>query len=193
MSQSVTSVVARAPRARTESSRPARDLRVVSSADGQGSPWFAVACVLLLLAGLGAVLGLNTAMAQDSFAVGKLEARSAELSDTQESLTHEIDSVSAPQHLAERANGLGMVPADSPAFIDLDKGRVLGVATTAERPAGHTVDASASPTVDEPQGTSRPEASASKKKSSSSSTSSSKRSSSTRSSSTATPKASARR
>lgn len=156
MSQSVTSVVARAPRRRTETPRQVRDLRVVSSADAQGSAWFPVVCVLLLLAGLGAVLGLNTAMAQDSFAVAALEARSAELSDTQESLTHEINTVSAPQRLADEAHGLGMVPAGSPAFIDLDKGSVLGVATAAQRPAGLTVDASASPTVGSSTTTTKP-------------------------------------
>lgn len=148
MSQMMTSLLARDPSSRTTTGRRRR-LAVVAPGDSAGSPWFPLLCVALLLVGLGAVLGLNTAMAQDSFEVQRLEARSAELGDTQESLTHEINAKSAPQHLAEQAEGLGMVPPESAAFIDLDKGTVVGVATAATRPEGLTVDASTNPTASE--------------------------------------------
>lgn len=124
----------------------ARELRVLTAADATGSPWFPILVVALLVAGLAGVLALNTTMARDSFEVGRLEARSAELSDTREALVHEVDAQSSPQHLAERARSLGMVPADSAAFVDLTEGTVLGVAKKAKQPEGFSVDAAARPT-----------------------------------------------
>ncbi|WP_435198143.1 hypothetical protein [Janibacter sp. GS2] len=132
----------------TEGSRRT-SLRVVTPEERTGSAWFPTMCVALLLAGLGAVLGLNTAMAQDSFEVTALEAESARLADTQDSLTHSINSRSAPQRLGREAGDLGMVPAGSAAFIDLDEGAVLGVATTAKKPDGFTVDGASTATADE--------------------------------------------
>lgn len=148
MSQMMTSLLARDPE-RGSRSTERRRLAVVSPQDTSGSVRFPVLCLSLLLAGLGAVLGLNTAMAQDSFEVQRLEGRSAALSDTQESLTHDIDERSAPQALADRADELGMVPADSAAFVDLEKGAVLGVAEPATRPEGLTVDAATDATASE--------------------------------------------
>lgn len=124
-------------------------LQVVTPEERVGSAWFPALCVALLLAGLGAVLALNTAMAQDSFTVGALEAESAQLADTEDSLTHAINGRSAPQRLAGDARDLGMVPAGSAAFIDLEKGSVLGVATAAEKPDGFTVDAASTANADE--------------------------------------------
>lgn len=124
-------------------------LRIVTPEARVGSAWFPVLCVALLLAGLAAVLGLNTAMAQDSFEVSSLEARSAELADTQAALEHSINTRSSPQNLASEARALGMVPSSTAAFIDLEKARILGVATVAEKPKGFTVDAGSTATVDE--------------------------------------------
>lgn len=124
-------------------------LRVVTPEEHAGSAWFPVLCTALLLAGLAAVLGLNTAMAQDSFEVTAMEARSAELADTQAALEQSINNHSSPQNLATEARALGMVPSDTAAFIDIEKGRILGVATVAEMPEGFTVDAAATATADE--------------------------------------------
>ncbi|WP_338751608.1 hypothetical protein [Janibacter alittae] len=124
-------------------------LRVVIPQERTGSAWFPVLCVALLLAGLAAVLGLNTAMAQDSFEVTALEARTAELADTQAALQQSINSHSSPQNLATEARALGMAPSDTAAFIDIEKGQILGVATLAEKPEGFTVDAASTATVEE--------------------------------------------
>ena len=151
MSQStVATTVARRAPARRE--RPA--LQVVTPADRAGSPWFPVLCVVLMLAGLGAVLGLNTSMAQSSFEGSALEARSASLADTEDSLAQQVNDKAAPQRLALRADELGMVPAGSAAFIDVDKGKVLGVAEVAKTPEGFNVGAAATSTADEPSGSS---------------------------------------
>ena len=127
-------------------------LRVVTPEERTGSVWFPVLCVGLLLAGLAAVLTLNTLMAQDSFEVTALEARTAELTDTEAALEQSISSRSSPQNLAEEARALGMVPNESAAFIDVEKGSVLGVATVAEAPEGFTVDAGSTASVEEQKG-----------------------------------------
>ncbi|WP_106819084.1 FtsB/FtsL family cell division protein [Janibacter massiliensis] len=112
----------------TSRTRPRRDLRVVDATGAADGGWFRWLCGGLLVAGLLAVLLLNTALVQGSFRHNELEARSAELSDRQEALTQEIDEQSAPARLAERAHGMGMVPATSTAYIRLSDHSVVGVA-----------------------------------------------------------------
>lgn len=153
MSQSsvATTVARRAPARGTRAS-----LEVVTPTDRAGSARFPVLCFALLVAGLGAVLGLNTSMAQDSFEVTALEARSASLADKEDSLSQTINDRAAPQRLATEADALGMVPAGSAAFIDVDKGSILGVASVAKKPDGFTVGAAATATADQSSTSSSP-------------------------------------
>jgi hypothetical protein len=130
-------VAARAPQRRQPQPQP---LRVVPAAIGQpGNGVFAALCMLLLVGGLFALLMLNTAMAEGSFTQHQLEATSGELADTQDALTQAIDAQRSPGTLASRATRLGMVPADSAAFLRLSDGAVLGVATPAKKRPGFTV------------------------------------------------------
>ncbi len=135
------SATARAPqRGGSPDRRPARSFQVVSAAPPRrGQSAFVAACTLLLFAGLIAVLLLNTVMAKKSFELDHLQARLNALSDTQESLTHDIDAQSAPSQLAKRALALGMVPSSSAAFLRLSDGRILGHATPATRQDAFTV------------------------------------------------------
>ncbi len=121
---------------RTTSRRAAttpRQLKVVSLPEIQGNGAFLALCVLLLLAGFVGVLMLNTAMAKGSYTMRDLQARADELTDRQDALRHSIDEVSGPGPLATRARALGMVPAETPAFLRLSDGKVLGVAKKAGR------------------------------------------------------------
>jgi hypothetical protein len=95
--------------------------------------------MVLLCAGLFALLMLNTAMAEGSFTLHGLQSTSGELTDTQEALTQAIDAQRSPANLASRATKLGMVPADSAAFLRLSDGKVLGVAAPATKQPGFTV------------------------------------------------------
>ncbi|KGN41761.1 hypothetical protein, partial [Knoellia aerolata] len=114
-------------------SRPSRPqpLRVVRVQPVHGQPGFVAACLALLVAGLIGVLMLNTAMAKGSFVLGDLQDRSNELADAQEALGHAIDAQSAAPVLAQRALDMGMVPAETAAFLRLSDGKVLGVAAGA--------------------------------------------------------------
>ena len=80
----------------------------------------------LLTAGLGGLLFLHTAIAEDSFRLHDLTARSAVLTDREQALEQEIAALAAPQRLAARANKLGMVRSENPAFIRTSDGRILG-------------------------------------------------------------------
>jgi hypothetical protein len=100
---------------------------------------FAALCMLLLVGGLMGLLMLNTSMAEGSFTLHRLQATSGELTDTEQALTAAIDAQKAPANLAARAAKLGMVPADSAAFLRLSDGAVLGVAKPAQKRPGFTV------------------------------------------------------
>jgi hypothetical protein len=104
-----------------------------------GNGVFAALCMTLLCAGLVGLLMLNTAMAEGSFTLHNLQSTSGELADTQDALTQAIDAQRAPGNLASRATRLGMVPADSAAFLRLSDGKVLGVAKPAEQKRAFTV------------------------------------------------------
>lgn len=80
----------------------------------------------LLTAGLGGLLFLHTAIAEDSFRLQDLTTRSALLTDRQQALEQEIAALAAPQRLAARARALGMVRSENPAFIRTSDGRILG-------------------------------------------------------------------
>ena len=130
-------VASRAPLRRQA---PAQPLRVVPAAIGQpGNAVFAALCMTLLVGGLVALLMLNTAMAEGSFTLHRLQGTAGELTDTQQALTEAIDAQRSPANLAARAEKLGMVPADSAAFLRLSDGKVLGVASAAKKQDGFTV------------------------------------------------------
>ncbi len=118
---------------------PPRRLRVVAPPPAAGSGLFLGLCVLLLFGGFVGVLVLNTSMAKGSFTLKDLQRQSDALADTQDDLRHALDEVSGPGPLAQRARSLGMVPAQSPAFLRLSDGTVLGVATRATRDEAFSV------------------------------------------------------
>ena len=116
-----------------EGKRPAAaPLRVVPAAiQRTGNAVFAGFCVALMVSGLVALLMLNTSLAQGAFELTRLQATSGTLTDQQEQLTAFIDQQRSPRTLAAAAQRLGMVPAQSMAFIRLSDGAILGTATPA--------------------------------------------------------------
>lgn len=102
-------------------------LRVIpSSITRTGNGTFATTCIGLLIAGLIALLLLNTALAQGSLALGDLQRESVRLSDTAGNLQEEIDRASATGALARSAAAIGMVRMNTRGYVDLSKGTVTG-------------------------------------------------------------------
>lgn len=86
---------------------------------------FVLLIVVLLGAGMLALLLLNASVNQGSFELSELRRQTQELTDRQQGLQAEVDGFSAPDALAERARELGMVPGGPPAFLDED-GELVG-------------------------------------------------------------------
>ncbi|NLJ54963.1 MAG: cell division protein FtsL [Intrasporangiaceae bacterium] len=129
MSTVATSLRSTAPRTRRrEAPRPVLTA-VPAAAPSHGG--MLIVCAGLLLSGLLALLFLNMSLAEGSFRVHELQRTAGELADTEAALQQSITAVSSPSALADRASGMGMVPAMSPAFLRLSDGAVLGVAEPA--------------------------------------------------------------
>jgi hypothetical protein len=115
-------------------------LRVVTGAPPKrGGPAFGIVCATLLAAGLLGLLLLNTVLAQGSFTLHDLRATSDQLSDAQDALNQSLAASKSPVNIASKAVSMGMVPAQSPAFLRLSDGRVIGVAKPAKPGPGFTV------------------------------------------------------
>lgn len=87
---------------------------------------FVVTCMAILAGALLAALLLNTQLAAGSYATRNLDVELAELARSSQALSAEIDANKAPAHLAEAAQGLGMQPAGSTAWLRLADGTVQG-------------------------------------------------------------------
>lgn len=118
------------PRATQAASRPR--LRVV--APPRPAPRrapFVVLVLVLLVAGLGTLLLLNTVLAQGAFRVEDLQRQVSLLTEEEEGLQQQVARLAAPARLARQARALGMVPMTTPAFLRTSDGAVLGRARPA--------------------------------------------------------------
>ena len=115
-------------------------LRVVTGAPPRrGGAAFGIICATLLAAGLIGLLLLNTALVQGSFTLHDLRATSGQISDAEDVLTQSLTASRSPANLAAKAASMGMVPAQSAAFLRLSDGTVIGVAKPAQPGPGFTV------------------------------------------------------
>lgn len=94
---------------------------------------FALLMVVLLAAGMVALLLLNATVAQGSFELDDLDRKAGELRDERQRLRAEIDEHAVPEALERRARELGMVPGGAPVFLAPD-GTVRGVPSPAPSP-----------------------------------------------------------
>lgn len=109
-------------------------LTVVPAGRTQASrvPFIALVTALLL----GGVIGLlmfNTSMQQAAFAETKLNDQATNLAAREQSLEMQLQTLSDPQVIAQRAEQQGMVIPGSPVILHVPSGRVDGVATPANR------------------------------------------------------------
>ena len=129
-------------------------LRVVTGAPlRHGSAAFGIVCASLLAIGLIGLLLLNTSLAQGSFTLHDLRTTSDQLADTQGTLNQSLDALSSPANLAKKATSMGMVPAQSAAFLRLSDGKVIGVAQPTLAGPGFTVVATTAPAAPKPAST----------------------------------------
>lgn len=80
----------------------------------------------VLVVGMVAILVINTTLAQGAFTISELQARQAELAQSEQSLAETVAAAAAPKALEREARTLGMVPSENPVFLQVPSGRVLG-------------------------------------------------------------------
>jgi type II secretory pathway pseudopilin PulG len=111
-------------------------------------------CTLIVVGTLLTVLFLNIQMSGTSYQITRLQGQTQRLTDQAQVLQETNDQLSTPQELEKRATDLGMVPAGSPAYIDLDSGTVVGdavpVTDSTDRTDSGVVPASRAYPTDEP-------------------------------------------
>ncbi len=108
-------------------------LRMVSPlrADRASRGVFALLVTGMLVAGMLVILVINTSLAQGAFTISSLQTQQATLSQQEQALAASVASSAAPEILEQRARAMGMVPSETPVFLNLPGGRVIGRAKAA--------------------------------------------------------------
>lgn len=91
----------------------------VSVAQQASRKYFATFVTVISVAGFLALLGINTLLAQDAFTLSNLKIEAKMIADQRDAINRQIDSNSAPDALASKAEALGMKPSESPIFLNL--------------------------------------------------------------------------
>jgi hypothetical protein len=89
---------------------------------------FAAILSAMLVVGSLVLLLVNTMLAQDAFVLHGLQQQVTSLTAQEQAVTALTDAQSSPETLAIKATALGMVPGGTPVFLDLNTGKVVGVA-----------------------------------------------------------------
>jgi hypothetical protein len=87
---------------------------------------FALIVTGLLGIGMVLILVINTSLAQGAFTVSELKAEQAVLAQQEQTLAEAVAAAAAPESLEQQARALGMVPTDTPVFLAVPSGEVLG-------------------------------------------------------------------
>ncbi|HAS32156.1 MAG TPA: hypothetical protein DCS84_07635 [Microbacterium sp.] len=120
---------------------PERRLHVVAEPDRKRRPKLLYGMVALLgaFAIAGAQMALSVLTTQTSYDIAELTSQQRNLTYEKQILTDELAGLSSPQYLAANAAALGMVIDETPAYLRLSDGAVIGASEAAG--AVSTVDA----------------------------------------------------
>jgi hypothetical protein len=97
-----------------------------------GAGLFALVVTGVMAGGAVLLLVLNTTLAQGAFEMSRLEKQQRDLAVQEQTLLQQVAKAESPETLARRAEALGMVPVESPVFLRLADGKVLGVPVPAK-------------------------------------------------------------
>ena len=97
------------------------------------APFVALVLSVVVVGVLG-ILVINTKINEGAFHLHDLKAQQGNLDQHEQRLQREIAERESPGNLAAAARQLGLVRADSPAFLRLPDGRQLGVPKPAAGP-----------------------------------------------------------
>ncbi|QFG68136.1 hypothetical protein [Ornithinimicrobium pratense] len=126
-------ISARLPRA----ARARTGARSVDASPARTNIGFLLLCAFIVASSFTAVLVLNTARAEGSYVLSRLEVQRTALHDQKVTLAEELAEKESPENLAGAAEKLKMVPSTSTATVRLSDGSITGVASKVED--GHTI------------------------------------------------------
>jgi hypothetical protein len=92
---------------------------------------FALVVTGLLGVGMVLILVINTSLAQGAFTISELQSEQSTLTQQEQTLSEQVAAAAAPDSLEQRARAMGMVPSETPVFLSVPDGRVLGKAAPA--------------------------------------------------------------
>ncbi len=100
--------------------------------------FYAVVTVSVIFGIIVAQLLLSVAVSSGAYEISGLQAQNRELDRTQQSVNQDLDRLASPQNLAANAEALGMVSNNTPVYLRLSDGAVLGSPVAAASDAGVT-------------------------------------------------------
>jgi hypothetical protein len=132
--------VAPEPRRRPAEAEPRPKITVVPPlpVSAPRAPFVALVLAVVVLGVLG-ILVINTKINENAFRLHDIKAQQGDLDRHEQRLEQEIAEKASPGNLAAAARQLGLVRADSPAFLRLPDGRSLGVPRPATGPTSAAV------------------------------------------------------
>lgn len=114
--------------------QPKRGLRLVVApvtSRARRTP-FVVILLSLIGSGLVGLILISTAMQAQTFELAELTAEARELETAQEALQREVSELESPKNLGPLAVAHGMVPSQTPVYLQLSDGTVKGSPKPAE-------------------------------------------------------------
>ncbi len=90
------------------------------------APFIAVV-IVLVVAGVFGILLINTRTNENTFKISKLQDQQTALDNQQQRLENQIAGYESTGNLDAAARRLGLVKADTPAYIRLPDGKIIGV------------------------------------------------------------------
>lgn len=109
---------------------------------------FVALVLVVVVAGVLGILLINTKINENAFKLSHLQDKQTDLDRQEQQLNAQLANQQAPNNLAAQAAKLGLVPAGTPAFIQLPDGRVIGVPQPAtSTPSVTSQQASQTPSV----------------------------------------------
>lgn len=119
---------------------PQRFRVVTTRAQRQARPrvFYAVVTMSVIFGIIVAQLLLSVAVSSGAYEISGLLAQNRELDRTHQSVSQDLDRLASPQNLAANAEALGMVSNNTPVYLRLSDGAVLGSPVAASSDAGVT-------------------------------------------------------
>lgn len=117
----------------TPKAQPRRALRLVAPVANRArrTPFVVVLLTLIGLGLIGLIL-ISTAMQAQTFQLARLSSQARDLQTTQESLQRDVSELKSPRTLGPKALWYGMVPSQTPVYLRLSDGQVIGSPKPAE-------------------------------------------------------------